>query len=214
MLIDFKKAVAKHRMQITGVIHVGAHYGQEYHDYAALGIKPILFIEPCNKAFQVLQETFGDNPDVVLFQSACGSEFSIGTMNVEQANQGMSNSLLKPAKHLEQYPSITFTETEEVEVRKLDEIVAHLAPFNGNLLVMDVQGYELEVLRGALGTLATMIHYIYCEVNRDEVYEGCAKVWELDTFLGEFGFTRVETSWAGGTWGDGLYICNRLLNNH
>lgn len=204
MLIDLKKAVQKHRMQINGVIHVGAHYGQEYHDYAALGIKPILFIEPCDKAFKVLKETFGDNPDVILFQSACGSEFSIGTMNVEQANKGMSNSLLRPAKHLEQYPSIQFAETEEVEIRQLDEIIDHLQ-FTGNLLVMDVQGYELEVLKGARETLQH-IKYVYCEINREEVYEGCAKVWELDTFLGEYGFIRIETSWAGGTWGDAIYI--------
>lgn len=210
MLIDLKNAAQKHRMRINGVIHVGAHYGQEYHDYAALGIKSILFIEPCDKAFQVLKETFGDNPDVILFQSACGAEFSIGTMNVEQANQGMSNSLLKPAKHLEQYPSIQFTETEEVEIRPLDDIIEHVAfRTNPNLLVMDVQGFELQVLKGACGTL-NAIQYVYCEVNRDEVYEGCAKVWELDAFLGELGFIRKETSWAGGTWGDAIYIKNNI----
>lgn len=206
MLINFQKAVAKHRMKITGVIHVGAHFGQEYSEYIAAGAERILFIEPCDQAFKVLRQTFAHIPGVTLFQSACGSEFSVGTMNVEQANRGMSNSLLKPAKHLEQYPSIQFTETEEVEIRMLDEIVNHLAPFKGNLLVMDVQGYEMEVLRGALGTIATMIDYIYCEINRDEVYEGCAKVWDIDAFLGERGFTRVETNWSGGAWGDAIYI--------
>lgn len=204
MLIDLKKAVAKHRMRVNGVIHVGAHYGQEYHTYRELGISPVLFIEPCEKAFQVLRQTLADNPDVVLFQSACGAEFSIGTMNVEQANQGMSNSLLKPIKHLDQYPSIVFEGTEEVEVRQLDEITEHLS-FKGNLLVMDVQGYELEVLKGATKTLKG-IDYVYCEINRAEVYEGCAKVWELDEMLKDF--TRVETSWAGGTWGDAIYIRN------
>jgi hypothetical protein len=89
MLIDLKKAVAKHRMQIKGVIHVGAHYGQEYPEYKAVGADRILFIEPCDQAFKVLQDTFKDSPDVTLFQSACGSEFSISTMNVEQANKGM-----------------------------------------------------------------------------------------------------------------------------
>jgi len=201
MLIDLKKAVAKHRMQIAGVIHVGAHFGQEYPEYKAVGAERILFIEPCDDAFKVLQDTFKSYPDVTLFQSACGTEFSIGTMNVEQANRGMSNSLLKPAKHLEQYPSIQFTSTEEVEVRRLDEIVEHLG-FSGNLLVMDVQGFEGEVLKGATETLKH-IDYIYCEVNRDEVYEGCAKVWELDAFMKDF--TRVETSWQGGSWGDAIY---------
>ena len=35
---------------------------------------------------------------------------------------------------------------------------------------MDVQGYELEVLKGATKTLE-QVDYVYCEVNRDEVYE-------------------------------------------
>jgi hypothetical protein len=68
---------------------------------------------------------------------------------------------------------------------------------------MDVQGFELEVLKGATETLKG-IDYVYCEINRDEVYEGCAKIWELDAFLKDF--TRVETSWAGGSWGDAIYI--------
>lgn len=207
MLIDLKNAAKKHRMRINGVIHVGAHYGQEYKDYAAAGITDIVFIEPCSKAFKVLQDTFRQTPGVTLINSACGSEFSVATMNVEQANQGMSNSLLKPAKHLEQYPSIQFTETEEVEVHCLDVLMFPIHQ-HYNLLVMDVQGYELEVLKGATSILMNT-DYIYCEVNRDEVYEGCAKVWELDAFLGELGFIRKETSWAGGTWGDAIYIKNK-----
>lgn len=201
MLINFERAVEIHNMKINSVIHVGAHFGQEYSDYKATGANSVLFIEPCEKAFRVLRETFAEHADVLLFQSACGSEFSVSSMNVEQANTGMSNSLLRPVKHLEQYPGIQFTETEEVEVRPLDEIIEHLG-FKGNLLVMDVQGYELEVLKGATETLKG-IDYIYTEVNRDEVYEGCARIEQLDEFLRDF--SRVETSWAGGTWGDAIY---------
>ena len=46
---------------------------------------------------------------------------------------------------------------------------------------MDVQGYELEVLKGATETLKH-VDYVYCEVNRDEVYEGNAYVEEIDEF--------------------------------
>lgn len=207
MLISFKNSIRKHNLNISGIIHVGAHYGQEYHDYAAAGVKDILFIEPCQKAFQVLKDTFIHIPGVKIIQSACGAEFGISQMNVEQANQGMSNSLLKPKLHLQQYPSIQFTDTEEVEVRQLDEIIDHIG-FSGNMLVMDVQGYELEVLKGATNTLKG-IDYIYCEVNRDEVYEGCAQVGELDEYLSDF--KRVETSWAGGTWGDAWYKRKALI---
>lgn len=207
MLINFQQSLHKYNMHVRGIIHVGAHYGQEYADYARAGIREVVFIEPCAKAFQVLKDTYGEVPGVSLINSACGAEFSVAQMNVEQANQGMSNSLLKPAGHLQQYPSIQFTETEEVEVHPLDEFELFRCVMN--LLVMDVQGYELEVLRGATETLRH-IDYIYTEVNRDEVYEGCAKVHQLDEFLTDF--QRVETNWAGGTWGDAWYIRKSLLN--
>lgn len=206
MLIDFKKAVQKHSMQVGDVIHVGAHWGQEYDDYKAVGANHVLFIEPCDKAFRVLQERFGNNDDVTLFQSACGSEFSIEQMYTEEDNTGMSNSLLQPVKHLQQHPNIKFTGLEEVEVRRLDEIIEHLS-FSGNFLVMDCQGFELEVLKGATETL-DQVDYIYTEVNRDEVYKGCAKIEQLDEYLK--GFTRVETKWAGN-WGDAIYTRNSHL---
>jgi FkbM family methyltransferase len=209
MLISFKQSISKHDLRITGVIHVGAHFGQEYHDYKAAGIKDIFFIEPCEKAFNVLSDTFDKTPGVILCCSGCGSEVDVLQMNTEQANQGMSNSLLKPAKHLQQYPSIQFTGTEEVEIHPLDTLMEHYGAV-GNLLVMDVQGYELEVLKGATNTLKS-IDYVYTEVNRDEVYENCARVEQLDEYLTDF--TRVETNWAGNSWGDAWYIRKTLLSN-
>jgi hypothetical protein len=44
------------------------------------------------------------------------------------------------------------------------------------------------------------------EVNRDEVYKGCPMVEELDDYLKEYGFERVETTWDGVTWGDAFYV--------
>ena len=51
-----------------------------------------------------------------------------------------------------------------------------------NFINIDVQGYELEVFKGGTKTLEK-VDYIYCEVNRGEVYEGNAMVEDLDEFL-------------------------------
>ena len=40
----------------------------------------------------------------------------------------------------------------------------------------------------------------------DEVYKNCARVEQIDDFLHNYGFVRVETSWDGGIWGDAFYI--------
>lgn len=104
------------------------------------------------------------------------------------SNQGESSSILKPKEHLEHHPDVTFNGTEEVEVDLLDNYEVHEA----NFINIDVQGYELEVFKGATKTLKE-IDYIYCEVNRGEMYEGNPMVEELDEFLNEYGFERVET---------------------
>ena len=48
--------------------------------------------------------------------------------------------------------------------------------------------------------------YIYTEVNIGEVYKGCAKINEIDDYIGQYGFERVETKITPSEWGDAFYI--------
>jgi len=60
-------------MNIRGVIHIGAHYGQEYNLYKNHNIKNCLFFEPLPKTLKVLQEKL-QNEDVVLVNKALGND--------------------------------------------------------------------------------------------------------------------------------------------
>ena len=206
MLTPFKQLVDTYNMKVTATIHVGAHYGQEYMHYVECSISNCIFIEPCKEAYAKLEDRFIDNNDVILYNVACGTKKGMDVMYTSKDNQGMSNSLLKPALHTLQYKDIVFNGTENVLILPLDDLMEEVFKEhinNYNMLVMDVQGYELEVLKGATDTLKH-IDYIYTEVNRAELYEGCARVEQLDEYLHEF--TRVNTNWGGKTWGDALYI--------
>ena len=88
-------------------------------------------------------------------------------------------------------------------MKRLDSFSEETQGFN--FINMDVQGYELEVLKGGSETLKH-VDYVYCEVNRDEVYENNAYIEELDEFLSEYEMDRVETDWSGGILGDALYV--------
>lgn len=208
MLINFSTAISDLQLKIKGVIQVGAHYGQEYKEYISNGIEDCIFIEPCHSAYGVL-EKLNTNKHVLLFNCACGDQDGPGYMHVSADNQGMSNSLLKPKLHVELYPHIRFTDTEVVPVRRLDNL-----PFNRskyNLLVMDTQGTELSVLKGATETLPS-IDYIYTEVNKGEMYEGNTLVTELDQYLEDF--QRVDTFWVQNMpWGDAIYVRRTLLKS-
>ena len=74
-----------------------------------------------------------------------------------------------------------------------------------NFLNIDVQGYELEVLKGATKTLEN-VDAMILEINRDEMYEGCPMVEDIDSFLRERNIVRAVTYWQSESWGDGVYV--------
>lgn len=202
MLID----ITKHKLHAAGVIHVGAHWGQEYETYVKMGITRMVFIEPASHAYSILKGKFGNKLGIDLMQCALGSRLGSARLNIEKQNQGQSNSILEMGTHLTQHPGIHFTETEEVPVLTLDIIYQP----GYDLLVIDVQGYEKEVLDGGRQVLKNF-KYIYSEVNREDVYRGCARVEEIDLLLDAHGFKRMATQWVGG-WGDALYIKKNLIS--
>ncbi len=200
MLLDLESLSIKHDLKINGVIHIGAHYGEENQIYDKLKIQNRMFFEPLKKNFEVLKSNISNFP---IFNLALGNETGQIKMFTESRNNGQSSSILRPKIHLKQYPHIVFDGEEVVEIIKLDDFDYNHYKFN--FINIDVQGYELEVFKGGKNVLKS-IDYILSEVNNAEVYENCVNVLELDVFLGEFGFERVETNWEGGTWGDAFYI--------
>lgn len=190
-------------MNIKGVVHIGAHYGEEIQEYVDNGIQKITVFEPLSENFDVLSQRLQNvNADIQGYQVALGSKKGTATMYLS-SNEAQSSSILKPKEHLEHHPDVSFDGTEEVEVDILDTYDIG----ESNFINIDVQGYELEVFKGGQKTLE-QIDYVYCEVNRGEMYEGNPMVEELDEFLNEYGFERVETHWPETwyKWGDALYI--------
>ena len=190
-------------MDINGIIHIGAHYGEEIQEYVDNGIQKIIVFEPLARNFDVLYERLkGINADIEGHQIALGSKKGTAVMHLS-SNKYQSSSILKPKQHLELHPNVIFDGTEEVQVDILDNYDIG----NCNFINIDVQGYELEVFKGAKETL-NKIDYVYCEVNRDQVYEDNALIEEIDEFLSKYEFERVETEWPASyyTWGDALYI--------
>lgn len=203
MLLNFSELYKKYDMNVTGVIHIGAHHGQEYNYYIEYpSISQMIFFEPDPDSFKMLKEKTQNDEKVVCVNGGLGPFTCQTTLNREKNNQGQSNSVLEPGIHLQQYPDIVFDEKLQIQLQPLDD-------FNLtetlNMINIDVQGFELQVFLGASKTLEN-IQYIFTEVNRAEVYKNCAQVEDLDYFLGKYSFERVETTWDGETWGDAFYI--------
>ena len=189
-------------MNISGVIHIGAHYGEEVSNYVNLGINNIVLFEPLEENFEILKNNVSNlNANINGYCAALGNKNQDVNMFLS-SNNLESSSILKPKIHLDLHPDVFFSREQSVEMKRLDDFSFK----DYNFMNLDVQGYEMEVLKGAEKTLE-YIDYLYCEVNRDEVYEGNAYIGEIDECLSNYKMRRVETSWwCDGPWGDALYI--------
>jgi FkbM family methyltransferase len=201
MLLNLLEIHEKYKLNIRGVLQIGAHHGQEDWIYRRLGVQNITYFEPLDKNYNELIKNIPKGTET--YKLALGNENKKVKMFVESANRGMSSSILKPSIHKTQYPHIVFDEEEEVDMRRLDEIGIDISKYN--LINIDVQGYELEVFKGAEKTL-NHIDYIISEINKEELYENCTLLDDLTNFLSKYGFELVEQTWAGGNWGDGFFI--------
>jgi hypothetical protein len=54
MLLDFESIYNKYQLNIKGVIHIGAHYGQEDSIYRNKNVKNRMYFEPLQNNFSVL----------------------------------------------------------------------------------------------------------------------------------------------------------------
>ena len=198
-----RKVVGK---DLKGVVHIGAHFGQEHDFYEELGASNVLYFECHPQTYEKLVVAVGDKPNTVCVNKALGDESGVSkTMYCETVNTGMSNSLLKPNVHEQVYPGIKFEDTVEVEQITLDDYGKEHGLSEYNFMNIDVQGYEMHVFKGAIETLKN-IKWIVTEINFAEMYSGCAKYQEVDAFLKENGFkmeTGIDTRCG---WGDAFYV--------
>ena len=165
----------------------------------------MIFFEPIKSNYKMLIDGLPQSDNIKTFNLALGNEVGNRDMYTETWNKGQSCSLLKPLTHLKTYPHIRFDGMESVEINKLDNIVFDRSLYN--MINIDVQGFELEVFKGATETLNS-IDIIYSEVNFEEVYKACCQVGDLDVFLANFNFKRVltEDKYKNYGWGDALYL--------
>lgn len=210
MLISFPSLVKKYNLNVTGVIHVGGHIGQELPNYKKSEVENILIFEPQKEPFAKLLKVADELKfkNIILENKALGN--NIKKVEMICNDDGLCSSILKPKVVLTQYPNIVFDKKETVDMIMLDSHYMVNGDHNYNFINMDTQGYELEVLKGAAKTLER-VDAVYTEVNNAEVYENNAMIEEIDNYLEKYDMIRVETDWMGGTWGDAFYIRQGLI---
>lgn len=210
MLIDFRQLFPKYGIKPTGVLHVGANVGEEAPVYLELGIKRQVWIEANPEIFKKLQDNLKDNPEAEAIQACITDDDQAEEITFHVSNNGsQSSSILELGTHKDVHPEVHYVQELKLIPQRLDFFFENAYDvFNSNLdfLNIDLQGAELKALK-SLGIHLHHFKWAYLEVNKAELYKGCALVEDIDMYLLGFGFKRVETLWCGNTnWGDALYI--------
>jgi FkbM family methyltransferase len=202
MLISVANLIRIWNVNPKGILHVGAHKGEESAAYKSKGWSPVIWVEANPELVAPLSEIIDTSNDRIINCAAWDKSGEVLDFHVMSDTQ--SSSLLALAEHATEYPRIREDKLIRVTTMRLDEVLTERDSFD--FANFDIQGAEGKAIRG-LGERIGSVRFIYTEVNRRELYKGCTRVAELDELLGNIGFKRATTRWIlRKGWGDALYI--------
>jgi FkbM family methyltransferase len=188
-----------HLSRVKGVVHVGAHAGEERNVYARYGLD-VLWIEPIPTVFEQLCKNISALPKQralnYLVTDRDGSEY---LFNV----RGTSSSIFEIGRCCEIFPEVMTQARIILKSVTLDTLLGDEDRYQA--IVLDTEGSELLVLKGATRLLAK-IRYVTTEAADFEAYLGCARVNDIVKFLNDFDFKLIQRyKWAESPQGGSIF---------
>jgi FkbM family methyltransferase len=174
--------------KVQGIIHIGAHAGGEANTYYIHDLR-VAWVEPIPGVFEQLCQ------NIALFKKQKAYRYLIGEQDEPEAilhlstNDGLSSSVLPLAKHRDVWPHISYCGEIRMPMTSLPTFVQQerLDLANYQALILDTQGSELMILRGA-GEILRAFRFIQVEVADFEAYTGCCLLSEMNNFMSDNGF--------------------------
>jgi FkbM family methyltransferase len=205
-MISFDYLVNKHKLDIKGVLHLGASTGQERNEYDNYCKGDVLWVEAIPSVYLELVKNIEPYENQRAF-NACLSNVDDDEVvfNVSN-NESQSSSILELGVHMDIHPEVHYVDQIKMKTKRVDTLFEGHSFKNINFLNVDLQGAEHLAIEG-MGDLIKHFDYALLEVNMQETYRGCMLIDDLDYFMMQRGFERVETGdWVANTWTDALYV--------
>lgn len=173
------------------VIDGGANVGQFARAAStAFPQATIYSIEPLPDAARQLRQNLGDHPQVKVFETCIGERD--GTTTIRENAHSQASSILPIRSDKDQgVTDLRELRQLEVPIARLDTLLAGQALKAPVLLKLDLQGYELQALKGAPELLKQCSHLLV-ETVFETFYEGEPLFEDLLLYLREAGFHFVR----------------------
>jgi FkbM family methyltransferase len=191
------------------IVEAGAHLGWDTIEMSTLWSEGTIHaFEPVPRLYTQLQENTNGLKNVRLYPFALSDKTGVANLFVSSGSSDASSSLLRPKEHLSEHPSVYFEESVGVPTTTLNEWSRENGLEKVDLLWLDMQGYELAMLKASCELLKT-VSAIYTEVSLKESYEGTPLYPEVRGWIEQQGFRveREELAWADA--GNVLFVRNK-----
>jgi FkbM family methyltransferase len=210
MLIKLDFLFSKYNLNIYGILHIGAHLCEEREDYIRHGLtdENIIWVEGNYNLITQIKQNY---PNSIIWNNII-SDRDDEFITLHLANNGQSSSILELGTHKKHYNHIKYVKDIDDMTKTIKTLYKEhgISSNFANFLNIDIQGAELLALKG-MKDLLHNFDYLYLEVNQEELYKNCHLINEIDDYVKQFNFQRVETKMTREKWGDAFYIKN-LIN--
>jgi len=186
--------------QVHTVFDLGARNGWFFSSWKKFSpLAEVHAFEPDQKAFDRLQQRYSDEPGVHLSNKGVGATESVQTF-YHLAGSEVSSSFLKP--ELQTWNDIKYQigdiEERQLTITTLDDYCAEHQIDDIYLMKIDIQGYEMQALKGANKTLRKT-SYLLIESAIKALYQDSASFTEVHVHMAEHGFHLMNfRAWHRG----------------
>lgn len=204
-MLDQLAAMDAAFLPVESILHVGASEGQERFDYQSTGASPCFYVEPIAAVFATLERNLADMPGHRAIKAVCSDTEGQSIRFNVASNGGQSSSFLDLGSHARLYPAVTYGAIETMTTTTIDRLIAAHSPGRvPNLWVIDAQGADLHVLRGAERSLLH-VDGVFVEASLRSLYAGGCTLQEITAFLEPFGLVMHWLSLDENGNGDAFY---------
>lgn len=186
------------------ILEAGAHSGSNTVEMAEFWPHASIYaFEPVPGAFHELQERVCKLRDrVKTYREGLGPLPASMTMYLSgdgSAGSCQSSSLLKPTiQQTTEFSFVTFNQTIEIPVTTMDIWAEENRIDKVDFMWLDMQGYELEALRGA-DRLLRSVSAVHMEISNIELYEKCPLYPEVKRWMRGRGLVpQIEATFRVG----------------
>jgi FkbM family methyltransferase len=197
----------KWNIRPKGLIHIGAHMCQERALYHRSGIddSKVIWIEGnvmVYRRFKFMLQDAGVHT-VRYYHGLIADEKRDVEFHLCDWEEAGSIYEIQKASN----PDLTEISTYKAQTISLPEFLTEnsLKAEDYDFLVMDIQGAELDALKG-LETIINNFKHIYLEVSFKELYKGAPLYPEVRNWLETRGYKLMDISSDTASWGDALFV--------